>query len=51
MAEGLDIEIRKRKFGARFGMGEFAYKKLIRVETVAVHEPQRPGRRDGDGLL
>ena len=29
LAEGLDIEIRKRKFGARFGMGEFAYKKLI----------------------
>ena len=29
LAEGLDIEIRKRKFGARFGVGEFAHKKLI----------------------
>ena len=29
LAETLDIEVRKRKFGARFGTGEFAYKKLI----------------------
>ena len=29
LAEGLDIEIRKRKFGARFGVGEFVHKKLI----------------------
>ena len=29
LAETLDIEIRKRKFGARFGVGEFAHKKLI----------------------
>ena len=29
LAETLDIEVRKRKFGARFGVGEFAHKKLI----------------------
>jgi len=29
LAETLDIEVRKRKFGARFGLGEFAHKKLI----------------------
>lgn len=29
LAEALDIEVRKRKFGARFGVGEFAHKKLI----------------------
>jgi PTH1 family peptidyl-tRNA hydrolase len=29
LAETLDIEVRKRKFGARFGVGEFADKKLI----------------------
>jgi PTH1 family peptidyl-tRNA hydrolase len=29
LAETLAIEVRKRKFGARFGVGEFADKKLI----------------------
>jgi len=29
LAEALRIEVRKRKFGARFGLGEFADKKLI----------------------
>ena len=29
LAETLAIEVRKRKFGARFGVGEFAHKKLI----------------------
>ena len=29
LAEGLKIEVRKRKFGARFGSGEFVDKKLI----------------------
>ncbi|MFZ2148117.1 MAG: aminoacyl-tRNA hydrolase [Sedimentisphaerales bacterium] len=29
VAEALEIEVRKRKFGARFGSGEFADKKLI----------------------
>jgi len=29
LAEALEIEVRKRKFGARFGLGEFAHKKLI----------------------
>ncbi len=29
LAEVLEIEIRKRKFGARFGSGEFSDKKLI----------------------
>jgi len=29
LAEGLKIEVRKRKFGARFGSGEFLDKKLI----------------------
>jgi PTH1 family peptidyl-tRNA hydrolase len=29
LAETLDVEVRKRKFGARFGTGEFAHKKLI----------------------
>ncbi|NQT02528.1 MAG: aminoacyl-tRNA hydrolase, partial [Planctomycetes bacterium] len=29
LAEALGIEVRKRKFGARFGSGEFADKKLI----------------------
>ncbi len=29
LAEALEIEVRKRKFGARFGSGEFANKKLI----------------------
>ncbi len=29
LAEALEIEVRKRKFGARFGSGEFADKKLI----------------------
>jgi PTH1 family peptidyl-tRNA hydrolase len=29
LAEALGIEVRKRKFGARFGFGEFAHKKLI----------------------
>jgi PTH1 family peptidyl-tRNA hydrolase len=29
LAEVLGIEVRKRKFGARFGLGEFAAKKLI----------------------
>jgi len=29
LAEALVIEVRKRKFGARFGSGEFADKKLI----------------------
>ena len=29
LAEALNIEVRKRKFGARFGVGEFADKKLI----------------------
>ena len=29
LAEALNIEVRKRKFGARFGAGEFAHKKLI----------------------
>jgi len=29
LAKALEIEIRKRKFGARFGLGEFADKKLI----------------------
>ena len=29
LAETLKIEVRKRKFGARFGSGEFADKKLI----------------------
>jgi len=29
LAETLGIEVRKRKFGARFGSGEFADKKLI----------------------
>ena len=29
LAEALNIEVRKRKFGARFGLGEFAHKKLI----------------------
>jgi len=29
LAEVLEIEVRKRKFGARFGSGEFADKKLI----------------------
>jgi len=29
LAEALNVEVRKRKFGARFGLGEFAGKKLI----------------------
>ncbi len=29
LAEAFEIEVRKRKFGARFGSGEFADKKLI----------------------
>ncbi|MBN2315283.1 MAG: aminoacyl-tRNA hydrolase [Sedimentisphaerales bacterium] len=29
LAEALGIEVKKRKFGARFGLGEFADKKLI----------------------
>jgi PTH1 family peptidyl-tRNA hydrolase len=29
LSEALEIEVRKRKFGARFGSGEFADKKLI----------------------
>jgi PTH1 family peptidyl-tRNA hydrolase len=29
LAKTLDIEVRKRKFGARFGLGEFADSKLI----------------------
>jgi len=29
LAESLQLEVRKRKFGARFGSGEFADKKLI----------------------
>jgi PTH1 family peptidyl-tRNA hydrolase len=29
LAEALEVEVRKRKFGARFGSGEFADKKLI----------------------
>jgi PTH1 family peptidyl-tRNA hydrolase len=29
LAETLDVEVRRRKFGARFGTGEFAHKKLI----------------------
>ena len=29
LAESLQVEVRKRKFGARFGSGEFADKKLI----------------------
>jgi len=29
LAEGLKIEVRRRKFGARFGWGEFKGKKLI----------------------
>lgn len=29
LAESLQLEVRKRKFGARFGAGEFADKKLI----------------------
>lgn len=29
LAESLQLEVRKRKFGARFGVGEFADKKLI----------------------
>lgn len=29
LSKGLDIEVRKRKFGARFGTGEFSDKKLI----------------------
>ncbi len=29
LAESLQLEVRKRKFGARFGTGEFADKKLI----------------------
>jgi len=29
LAESLQVEVRKRKFGARFGSGEFANKKLI----------------------
>ena len=29
LAKTLDIEVRKSKFGARFGLGEFAGKKLI----------------------
>jgi len=29
LAEALEIEVRKRKFGARFGSGEFSDKKLI----------------------
>jgi PTH1 family peptidyl-tRNA hydrolase len=29
LAEALGIEVKKKKFGARFGMGEFADKKLI----------------------
>ncbi|KPL22043.1 MAG: hypothetical protein AMJ75_08835 [Phycisphaerae bacterium SM1_79] len=29
LAEALEIDVRKRKFGARFGSGEFADKKLI----------------------
>ncbi|HEC04490.1 MAG TPA: aminoacyl-tRNA hydrolase, partial [Phycisphaerales bacterium] len=29
LAEFLQIEVKKRKFGARFGAGEFADKKLI----------------------
>ncbi len=29
LAKALEIEVRKRKFGARFGSGEFADKKLI----------------------
>jgi len=29
LSKTLDIEVRKRKFGARFGLGEFAHKKLI----------------------
>ena len=32
LAEVLDIEVRKRKFGARFGSGEFADEKLILLE-------------------
>lgn len=29
LAEGLKVEVRRRKFGARFGLGEFVGKKLI----------------------
>lgn len=29
LAEHLNIDVRKRKFGARFGLGEFSNKKLI----------------------
>ncbi|MHC4286253.1 MAG: hypothetical protein ACYSWZ_25280 [Planctomycetota bacterium] len=29
LAEQLNIDVRKRKFGARFGIGEFSDKKLI----------------------
>ena len=32
LADALKIEVRKRKFGARFGSGEFADKKLILLE-------------------
>ena len=29
LAKSLNIEVKQRKFGARFGSGEFSYKKLI----------------------
>lgn len=34
LAEALKIDIRKRKFGARFGEGEFADKKLILLKPM-----------------
>jgi len=34
LAEALKIDVRKRKFGARFGEGEFADKKLILLKPM-----------------